>query len=226
MPADAPRPPAGPPVGGLAGQVLAALLNVQDWKRATLLVVLGAAALGGVIVYQARDRVIAGVTAFFQGPPEPELSLTDAQAIADELLTLPDVTMATVWAVNVERNVRTLVVFAADAERRGLTPPRLLDRLRRGYPLLRLQDGVNVPFIHVLNGELWCGAPRPTLEEAHFYESTHLYFLCLQGVPPETGSLVGLIVVGFATSRSAGEVEQLAPQLWHAAERITVRRRD
>jgi hypothetical protein len=223
MSAEAPRPSNGRPTS-LAGQVLDAVLNVHDWKRATLLVVLGTAVLVGVIVYQARDRVIAGVTAFFQGPPEPELSLTDAQAIADELLTLPDVTMATVWAVNVERNVRTLVVFAADPERRALTSPRLLDRLRRGYPLLRLQDGVNVPFIHVLNGEVWCGAPRPTLEEAHFYETTHLYFLCLQGVPPETGSLVGLIVVGFASSRSAGEVEQLVPQLWHAAERITVRR--
>jgi hypothetical protein len=213
--------------GGALGQVLGAILNVSDWKRATLLIVLAGAGLVGLIVYQARDRLIATATTFFETAPRPTLSIAVAQRIADELREWPDVTIATVWAIDVERNLRFLIAFAGDAERTAVVTahPNLLDRLRRGYPLLRYQGGANAPFIHLLNGEMWCGAPHPTLEEAPFYDDAHLVFFCLQGVPPEPGVLNGMLVVGYQTPRSSGQVEQLKPLLWDAADRLTERGR-
>ena len=223
-----PAPPGAPRNGGgVASQVLAAILGVSDWKRAALLIVLGAAVLVGIVVYQARDRLIDTATRALQAPERPELSVAVAQRIADELRDLPDVTMATVWSVDVERNLRALIAFAADADRTAVVTarPRMLDRLRRGYPLLRYEGGTNAPFIHVLNGELWCGPPHPTLEESPFYTAARLTFYCLQGVPPEPGVLFGLIALGFATPLSEGAVEQLTPLLWDAADRLTERKK-
>jgi hypothetical protein len=227
----APAAPPPPPSGhvGLVSRVLDAILNVQDWHRAALLIVLGAAGLVGVIVYQGRDRLMLVVTAAFETSPKPRFSVENAQSVADELLLeLPGATMVAVWSVDIERNVRSLLAFAGDAARTATVTasPRLLDRLRRGYPILRYEPGVNAPFIHVLNGEFWCGPPRPTMEEAPFYEAMQMQSICLQGVPPEAGVFLGLISVGFDAVMSPGHTEQLAPQLWDAAERLTQRARE
>ena len=225
---DTPSLPPPPPAGlaGVVARIVEAVLGVQDWKRAALLIVLGTAALVGIIAYQSRDRLVGVLSTVVQRPPGPRFVVAEAAPVAQELLAnIPDTTMVSVWSVDIVRNVRTLLHVAADQDRMAVltSNPRFLDRLRRGYPLFRY-EAVNSPFIHVLNGEFWCGAPRPTLEEAAFYEAANLVAICLQGVPPEAGVFLGLIVVGFATTVTPGQEEQLAPQLWAAAERLTQRR--
>src|SRR5262249_31593236 len=57
-----PPPPERPPEP-VSSSILQAILNVRDWRRATMLIVLGLAALLGAIVWQERERLVAATTA-------------------------------------------------------------------------------------------------------------------------------------------------------------------
>src|SRR4029077_20023358 len=78
-----PVPPSTP------GAIVQTILGVQSWQRAFILIVLGLAALLGVIVWQARDRLANALTAFLTDPPTLVLVGADKMHEASEHLVNP-----------------------------------------------------------------------------------------------------------------------------------------
>jgi len=197
--------------------ILQAVLSVQTWQRALILIVLGLAALFGVLVWQARDRLAIALTAFLAEPPT--LVLADTAMLQQAALHLvnpfaPDYGVG-VWKVELEGNRRKLLVWVkGDVP----LPADFQAEIVGGYvaPLFLRQRNANLMMVAILDGETVCGEP--------FTTGGHLEFGCFAGIPPGPGTLVGLI--GSLFPRALTEREQASARvaLREAAEHLAVYR--
>jgi len=206
-----PVPPSTP------GAIVQTILGVQSWQRAFILIVLGLAALLGVIVWQARDRLANALTAFLTDPPTLVLVGADKMHEASEHLVnpfAPDYGVG-IWAVELERNRRKLLVWT-----KGDTPlpPDFQGEIVAGYvaPLFVRQRNANLMMVALLDGETVCGQP--------FSTGGQLEYGCFAGIPPGPGTLIGII--GSLFPRELSEREQAAARvaLREAAEHLAVYR--
>jgi hypothetical protein len=232
MPDNAPDPPPTPatPVG-IVHALVASVLH--DWRRAALLILLGAAGLGGLLIYEDRARLTAAIASRVGMPAAVGIARDRVPAIAAELRAgLPDVRAVLVWHVDAEANRRALIGYDADADVTRVLAP-VLPRLVLGVPLLRVQPGagaadVNGLVLGAINGVIPCGAPGwPAWNRV---DETPPPFpigaVCLAGIPPEPGAFIGLLEVVFAHAPDAALLDALRPVLWHAADRLAGRDAD
>jgi hypothetical protein len=197
--------------------ILQAVLSVQSWQRAFILIVLGLAAHFGVLVWQARDRLANALTAFLAEPPT--LVLADAATLQQTAQHLtnpfaPDYGVG-IWKVELNGNRRALLVWAkGDVP----LPPEFQAEIVAGYvaPLFVRQRNANLMMVAILDGETVCGQP--------FTTGAHLEFGCFAGIPPGPGVLIGLI--GSLFPRELTEREQASARvaLREAAEHLAVYR--
>lgn len=211
----------GPPssLTALAG----AVLNfAQDWRRALILVVLGASALVGVMVYQARERVIVAFEELVRAPKVTELDTAAAPALATVLLAdLPGAPRAVfVLGVDVLSNTIWLEAAATVPEAAAALEAKR-HALEAGVPFLSATRGTNALVIALLNGQIACG---PTAPEPNYLGGLGVHSVCLAGVPPQIGELVGILLVGYAGPPLAEAEQEIArPLLIHAALALTGR---
>ena len=224
-PADETPPPGPPPSASLTATLVALVSSVLvDWRRAGLLILVGAAALVGLVIYEGRDRITTALEALLE-PRDAAIALERVPEIARELRAdLPDVRAVLVWRVNAEANRRALVGVDADPEVTATLQP-VLGRLRLGVPLLRVQSGddvadVNGLVLAALNGVVPCGAPGWPAWNRETPPPFAIGAVCLAGIPPEPGTFVGLLEVVFARAPDPAMLDALRPVLWHAAARL------
>jgi len=208
---------AGPPssLTALAG----AVLNfAQDWRRALILVLLGACALVGTIVYQARERVVVAFEELMRPPAGARLDTATAPATAATLLhELPGAPrVVLVLSVDVLANTYWLEASATvpDAaamleEKRGM--------LEAGLPFLSVTRASNALIIGVLNGQIDCSATSTDARPHNYLLALGVTSVCLAGVPPHMGELVAVLLVGYAAPPPAnGDLEITRALLQHA----------
>jgi hypothetical protein len=211
-----PREPLPEPRSTLAA-ILQAVLSVQSWQRALILIVLGLSALFGAVVWQARDRLTNAAAAFFAAPPK--LVLTDVETMRQTAQRLvnpfaPDYGVG-IWKVELEVNRRTLLVWTkGDAP----LPAEFQGETIGGHvaPLFVRQRNANLMMVAILDGETVCGEP--------FSLVGHIEFACLAGIPPGPGTLIG--VIGALYPRQLDQREQASARvaLQEAAEHLVVYR--
>jgi hypothetical protein len=218
-----------PAPGGLAERLLEFASQITTWRRAFITVMLGAAALGGTIVYKAQDRLVAAFEELVRTPATIRLHATDADAVAQELIqVMPHgPTLVLIFSIALEANERRLVAAAVAPDFTPLLTDKLLTRLRAGLPLLRIgAPGVNRLVIGILNGETPCGDPLYTPSEAQVAAQFHVGFVCMVGVPPEVGQLVGAIVIGWPDPPAADVLELSRPAMIRASNQLAGRGKD
>lgn len=206
------EPPESP-----TSSIVQAILAVRDWRRAAILMVLGLVALFGAIVWQARERLVAGLTAFLAEPPK--LVLADHAALEAAATALvnplrPDYGVV-VWSVNLEMNRRKLVVFApGDVP----LPADFKQEHVPGYiaPLFVRKPHANALLVAVLDGETACG-------ETSTYQGK-IEYACAAGIPPGPGPLLGLIAALYPHPLNDHEQGTTRSALQDAAEKLTVYR--
>ncbi len=212
-------PPNGSKLAGLPGAVLGLVANLKSWSQLAILIVFGAALLFGFLIYLARERIVAALGAFLEGPPAITLAAPDVAAtVATQLAARlkPDVGVV-VWEVDLGRNRRTIVAFAPGDEQ---PPEDIRDLLTVGAtgPLFS-RELTNQLLIDVVNGEEVCGAPA-----AYVGSAPPLPFVCLAGIPTGPGLLVGLVGIGFLTAPTAARLEYIRVAVGVAAEKLTAYR--
>lgn len=204
--------------GGSVATLARAVLDfAQDWRRALILVGLGACALVGTIVYQSRERVVVAFEELMRPPAGAQLDAAAAPATAATLLReLPGAPrVVLVLAVDVLANVYWLVGAAAVPEAAaGLEEKR--HGLEAGLPFFSAARGGNALVIGLLNGEIACAAMTP--RGVVYLHALGIQSVCLAGVPPKRGDLVGVLLVGYGgPPLDAPEQETARPLLVHAA---------
>jgi hypothetical protein len=209
--------PAPPEPRSTVAAILQAVLSVQTWQRALILIVLGLAALVGAVVWQARDRLTNAMAAFFATPPK--LVLADVETLrqaAQQLVNpfAPDYGIG-IWKVDLEVNRRTLLVFV-----KGDAPlsPDFQGQLVAGYvaPLFVRERNANLLVVAILDGETVCGEP--------FTYVGRIEFGCFAGIPPGPGTLIGMIGALYPRELNQREQASARTALQEAAERLTVYR--
>jgi hypothetical protein len=222
----APAASPGPGGGGLPGRVLDFASQITTWRRAAITLFLGAGALFGTIVYRSQDRIIAAFEELVRTPATIRLHPGLADAVAHELIAVMPhgPSLVLIFSVALEANERRLVAAAVAPEHAALLTDALLTRLRAGLPLLRLgAPGVNRLVIGILNGDTPCGDPLYTPSEARVAELFHVGFVCMVGVPPEVGQLVGAIVIGWPDPPADDVLELSRPAMIRASNALAGR---
>jgi hypothetical protein len=205
------------PPESVVGAIVQLLESVRDWRRTGILLILGGAALLGAIVWQARERLVAAMTAFLEAPPHvvlADVALLESTALGLVSPIRPDYGVA-VWSVDLERNRRRLLVWAPGDAPIG---PDLQKELTPGYvaPLFIRRPGVdNVLLLAVLDGETACGEPITTYQG-------RIPYACAAGIPPGPGPLLGLLTALFPKPLSDHDQATTRSALQHAAETLTV----
>lgn len=213
----------GTPASGTIAALANAVLNfAQDWRRALILVVLGLTALLGTMVYQARERVVSALEELVRQPPPARLDQAAAPTVAAELLAeLPrKPRLVLVLGVDVLANVAWLIAGAAVPE----AAPVLADyrrALEAGVPYLSAARASNALVIGVLNGAIMCGPMPVGRGENGVLVTAGIHSVCVAGIPPPMGELVGAILVGYAGDvLSDVDQEAARPLLVQASETL------
>jgi hypothetical protein len=212
--------------GGLPDRLLDFASSITTWRRAAITMFLGAGALFGTIVYKAQDRLVAAFEELVRTPATIRLHATDADRVARELIqVMPHgPSLVLIFSVALEANERRLVAAAVAPEHAALLTDKLLTRLRAGLPLLRIgAPGVNRLVIGILNGDTPCGDPLYTPSEARVAELFQVGFVCMVGVPPEVGQLVGAIVIGWPDPPADDVLELSRPAMIRASNELAGR---
>lgn len=215
--------PAG---GGLPDRLLDFAAQITTWRRAAITLVLAFGAVLLVIVYKSQERFVAAFEEFVRTPTPIRLRTQDAEVIAQKLIhVMPHApTIVLIFSVALEANDRRLVAAAVTPDHAALLTDSLLARLRAGMPLLRLgAPGVNRLIIGILNGDIPCGDPEYTPSEARVAATFNVGFVCMVGVPPELGQLVGAIVVGWPDPPAADVLDLSRPVLIRASNELAGR---
>jgi len=211
---------------GLADRVLDFASGITTWRRAAITLFLGAGALFGTIVYKAQDRLVAAFEELVRTPATIRLHAANADAVANQLIqVMPHgPTLVLIFSIALEANERRLVAAATAPELEPLLTDKLLTRLRAGLPLLRIgAPGVNRLIIGVLNGDTPCGDPLYTPSEERVATQFHVGFVCMVGVPPEVGQLVGAIVIGWPDPPADDVLELSRPAMIRASNELAGR---
>jgi hypothetical protein len=198
----APRPS---PPSGIAGTIVSIIETVRDWRQLAILVVLSFFGLIGLLVYQARDRIIASVDTFMTSPPPVRLADTVVlQDMADKLYDqlAPD-NGVVIWRIDMIHNRRTLAALKL--------APAIIEampqiKMGRVMPLFsRFQSDANLMTIRVLDGEVPCGEPPREIWERDAIDPAPaatirdmVKTVCCVGIPPTIDAFVGMIAVGFS----------------------------
>ena len=203
-----------------------AVLNfAQDWRRALILIALGAAALVGVIVYQARERMLVAFEELVQAPHTLELDTAAAPALAASLLAeLPGgPRLVLVLGVDVLANTYWLEAAATVPEAAAALEARR-PALEAGMPFFSASRGSNALIIGVLNGRADCGVTTPIPTAHNYFVALGIHSVCLAGVPPQVGELVGVILVGYPGPPLEPADQEIArPLLVHAGRALVGR---
>jgi len=208
----------GPPssLTALAG----AVLNfAQDWRRALILVLLGACALLGTIVYQARERVIVAFEELVRPPAGAQLDTAAAPATAATLLhELPGAPrIVFVLAVDVLANAYWLEAAATVPDAAPVLEAKR-GMLEAGLPFLSVTRGSNALVIGVLNGHIDCSATSTDPRAHNYLFALGVESVCVAGVPPHVGELVAVILAGYGgPPPDNGDLEITRTLLMHAA---------
>jgi hypothetical protein len=209
---------------GIAGTIISIIETVRDWRQLAILLVLAFFSLAGLIVYQARDRIIASVDTFLQSPPPVRLADPAVlQDLADKLYDQlsPDGGVV-IYRVDMIHNRRTLVaIHLAPALAAAL--PQI--KIGRVIPLFsRFQSDANLMTIRVLDGEVPCGPPPMEIWERDIdpppeHSLTDMVqVICCAGIPPTIDAFVGMIAVGFSRPPDPARVGVITATLRTMAE--------
>jgi hypothetical protein len=212
--------------GSLPERLIDFASQITTWRRAAITLFLGGGALFGTIIYKSQDRIVAAFEELVRTPATIRLHPETADTVARELIqVMPHgPTLILIFSIALEKNERRLVAAAVAPEHAALLTDSLLTRLRAGLPLLRIgAPGVNRLVIGILNGDTPCGDPLYTPSEARVAELFHVGFVCMVGVPPEVGQLVGAIVIGWPDPPNADVLELSRPAMIRASNELAGR---
>jgi hypothetical protein len=200
---DADREPHEHPAG-IIGTLLTIAETIRDWRQLAILLILGFCTLIGIVIYQARDRLVAGLDTFMTTPTPVKLaSRSTLQDLADHLYDqLTPTAGVVIYSIDMPHNRRVIMAVHLDPEIQKALPFVKPGRLT---PLLtRASPEANLLTIKVLDGETPCGVPPRGLWETQTGGPAPnpdvpdlIKEVCLVGIPPTTDAFVGMIGVGF-----------------------------
>jgi hypothetical protein len=224
-PSDEPaqKPPASQGPGGILGTLLSLTEAVRSWRQLVVLVVLGAALLIGLMLYERRERLGDVLDHVLLGPPAVSMVVDEeAQAVVTRLASqLEPVAVVVIWRVDLPRNRRVVVALEAAPAVKTALPDMRVGQITS---LIARIPGAGWMMGAVLDGEVVCGPPPNFLETVTGEPMASLVpIACIAGVPLTPDALVGMVGAGFSEKLSPQREEQVVQTLRAAAEKLTVR---
>lgn len=159
----------------------------SPFKLATV-ILLGVVSLIGYIIYEQQDRIVGTLTA---RETMPEL-LADERLASMGRDLIRDLRAETViiHQVDLAKNARiTRIAQSADGRFAPLEGKK--GAFFSGSPAR------NRAAVSMLNGEVLCEGFQPSSEAGDWLVSRGVVFACRGSIPPEAGSMVGYIAIGF-----------------------------
>lgn len=174
------------------GSLLDRAIDIIKWVdspfKLFVVVLLGILGLSGWIVYQNQDKL---VTRFVMSEHMPIL-VTDERIVALSTNLIRDLRAEAVLVheINLSSNARiTRVALSQEGRYAPLEGKK--GAFFSGSPAR------NHAAISMLNGEVLCETFEASSEAGEWFVSKGVIFACRGSIPPEQGSMVGYISVGF-----------------------------
>jgi hypothetical protein len=184
---DNPAPPPKPP-GGSLDKVLDLVKWVDSPFKLLTIIILGVLGLIGYIVYSHQDKLVTSLTS---RETMPEL-LADERLASMGRDLIRDLRAETViiHQVDLAKNARiTRIAQSADGRFNPLEGKK--GAFFSGNPAR------NRAAVSMLNGEVLCERFEPSSDVGDWLISRGVTYACRGSVPPEAGSMVGYISIGF-----------------------------
>ena len=188
--------------------------QITTWKRAFILLALGAGALGGVLLYQHPQWVedaantLTGHVAVLANAGEITTELPGIRRALGARLVI-------VIAADPARNEQWLVGY--DVDQAYADPLRALAESRWKTVMPMFTGEQNELLVRVMGGEIIC----TTLENEviPIAKLLALTVICASGIPPGPEALVGYVAAGFATVVDRAELTRVRTILRKYGER-------
>lgn len=184
---DTPAPPPKPP-GGPLDKALDLVKWVDSPFKLLTIIILGVLGLVGYIVYSHQDKLVTSLTS---RETMPEL-LADERLASMGRDLIRDLRAETViiHQVDLAKNARiTRIAQSADGRFSPLEGKK--GAFFSGNPAR------NRAAVSMLNGEVLCERFEPSSDVGDWLISRGVTYACRGSVPPEAGSMVGYISIGF-----------------------------
>lgn len=192
-------PPPTPPPASRTDRLISLVAGISTWKQAMILVVLGFALLGGVLLYQHPEWVGARVLA-----PATRQTLVPTEQMTRALPTLRrelDAEVVFVLGAAPERNECWVLAYDASPDSAAVVEELAAARATTKLPLFAESPAWNMGIIGVLDGTVPC-IPTGELAETELVRRTGIVEVCLVGLPPGPEGLLGLLAAGFREPRN------------------------
>jgi hypothetical protein len=189
--ADAPPPQTG------RERLISLIAGISTWKQALILIVVGFAILGGVMLYQHPEWV---EEVFHR--ESTELTMVPAEQIQGELPTVRreiEAEVVFVLGTVVARNQAWLIAYDAAPDVADTLKELAGTRATTNLPIFAESYTWNMALVAVLDGEVSC-IPLGEVE-AEVVKRTGIVEVCVSGIPPGPRGLIGLLVAGFREPR-------------------------
>jgi len=190
----------GPSNGGLTGKAVDLIGQVTTWKRAFILLALGAGTLAGALLWR-NPTWVEDVANTLTGHKAVLANAAEIAAELPRLRRILDARMVLVLAADPARNEQWLVGYDVDPAFQGRIQELVDNRWKTVMPMFTGDQ--NEMLVRIMGGEIICTTlENEVIRVAKLLELT---LICASGIPPGPEALVGYVAAGFVSPGDRAE---------------------
>jgi hypothetical protein len=191
-------------VNGLPGKAVDLVAQITTWKRAFIILALGAGGLFGALLWQ-HPQWVEDAANTITGHKPVMMSAAQISGALPRLRRVLDARVVIVIGADPGRNEQWLVAYDIDQSFQDRVQPLVDTRWKSVMPMFTGDQ--NEMLVRIMGGEILC----TTLENEviRVAKLLDLKMICATGIPPGPEALVGYIAAGFATPGDRAELTRV-----------------